>query len=221
MTAGVFGDWNLAQPEVEAIARRAAAQFVPGQHIDNAIVLGAKKVVAVPLGKHGSDHPAVLYRITLPNGEEFRVLAWNVYVARHPRDVHTALMELIDQTQPHAVALSEAYRCHTILGFVTGYRRLQGALPLGENRDCALLLRNDLKVLRSGISRMKQRWVGPKHAKAKGPRRFPHARVQTASGQVVRLMAAHLPTGGPTSHRNGAAVRESIARIVTWLNPNR
>lgn len=208
VTTAVFADWNLGPGRVESIARTAEGSFIPGHGVDNAIVKGAEVTVTV-LSNHGSDHPAVLYRLTLPNGEVFRVLAWNVYVGQKPEAVAKQLSRMIDHYQPHAVALSEAYRCWSVLGRIAGYKRHQGLLPLGENRDCALLLRKDLTVVRSGIRRMRQRWIGPKHSLDKGPRCYPYARVRTKKGSVVRLMAAHLPFGD-------AAVTESIDRIVAW-----
>lgn len=213
MTEAVFADWNLGPGEIEALALRVDGQFVPGHHVDNAIVRGAEKVTVKNLGPWGSDHDALLYTLTLPNDEEFRVIAWNVYVGQRPDKVGIALAKMVDQHQPHAIALSEAYRCYGALGQLAGYRRIQGHVPLGENRDCALMVRLDLTVVRSGIERMARRWVGPKHGLDKEPRRFPRARVRTKSGQTVRLMAAHLPFGP-------APVQESLDRIARWFNPH-
>ena len=205
------GDWNLGPAEVEAIARLAGAEFVKGHGVDNAITDGAEPIEVRPLAKHGSDHRPVLFVFRLPTGEEFRLLTWNVYVAQAPAHVAAELCKMVDHYQPPAVCLQEAYRCRRVLGGIPGYRRIQGLSPLGEARDCAVLVRLDLTYVGRGMTRMRERWVGPKHGLSKRPRIYPRARVKTKGGQVVRLMSVHLPFGAK-------AVAESIKRIVAWFN---
>lgn len=206
----VVADWNLGPGEVEALASKVGGRLVNGHHVDHAVAVGVETVEVRNLGRHGSDHDAVLYRLKLPNGEEFRVIGWNVHRGRNPQVVTVALAKMIDKHQPHAVALSEAYDLRAALKGIAGYRLRHGLLPFGENRDCALLLRQDLVVLNSGVRRMTVGWIGPKHGKAQQPRRYPFARVQTPGGQEVRLMSAHLPFGK-------APVRESLDAIAAWI----
>lgn len=210
MTTVAVADWNLGAGEVEAIARQCGGGFFPGHHVDHAIVRGAEKVSVKNLGRNGSDHDALLYTLTLPGGETFRILLWNVYVGHEPDALGAALARLIDAHQPHLVALSEAYRARKPLGQQSGYRRVQGLLPIGEDRDCAVLIRGDLLVVRKGFLRMREPWIGPKHGLRKRPRVYVRVRVRTKSGQTVRLLAAHLPFGEKPR-------AESIARITAWF----
>lgn len=206
----VVADWNLGPGEVEALARRVGGRLVNGHRIDHALAVGVDVVEVRNLGSQGSNHDALLYRLRLPNGEEFRIIGWNVFNGRSPARIAATVAKLIDRHQPHAVALSEAYSLRRPLKAIPGYALHQSRLPFGENRDCALLLRLDLRVLHSGIRRMALNWVGPKSGKRQQPRRYPFARVRTKGGHEVRLMSAHLPFGK-------APVRESLDAIAAWI----
>jgi hypothetical protein len=218
VTTIAVADWNLGPDEVEALARRVGGQFHYGRHPDHAIVKGAQRVSVRNLGRNGSDHDALLYRMVLPDrlghrdggGEEFRVLLWNVYVGQSTGDLAVTLANLIDRHEPHLVALSEAYKARGVLGAVPGYRRVQGLSPFGESRDCAVLIRRDLTVIRKGFLFMKEPWIGPKHGLRKKPRRYVRVRVRTKSSQTVRLLSAHLPFGEKPR-------AESLARIAAWF----
>jgi hypothetical protein len=206
------GDWNLGPGEVEALGREAGAELAHGRAIDHALFAGLDLVSVRRLGKRGSDHHDVLlFTFALPGGERFRVLCWNVWAGQKPESVQVNLAKLVDEVQPHIIALQEAYRVRRVLGRVTGYRRIQGLLPLpSEDRDCALLVREDLKVLRSGLLRMRSSWISPRTRRPQGARRYPRVRVRTKSGAVVRLLCVHLPFGRKP-------VAESIERIVAWI----
>ena len=116
------------------------------------------------------------------------------------------------------IGLQEAYRCREVLadlGREHGYDVVQGE-NVGEGADCAVLVRTDAPVVRRGLARMRERWIGPKHHLPKQPRVFPRARARLFDDVELRVMSAHPATGGPHGP-NGASVRESLTRIAHWI----
>lgn len=215
------GDWNLSAELVEQLATKAGAQLVLGRAVDHGVA--SDDVVVHGVRRRtmpGSDHAAILLDLSVA-GDRFRVLWWNVYVGQAPAAVLRAVCELVDEWQPHVVALGEAYRCRRELARVPGYRRHQARPGKGwrsEAAELALLVRRDVRVLRSDRLLMAWDWTGPVHGNRHGPRHYRRARLQLPGGAVVRLLAVHLPTGGYDG-RNDDAVRESVGRIVEWLRP--
>ena len=210
--AAIFADWNLSGSEVAQLAARMGANFIEGHAVDHGIVHGADSVTVTNVGKHGSDHPALLFTLTFGR-DVVRTLWWNVYVGQKPADVGASLGWLADQYQPHVIALCEAYHCRKVLSGIAGYHRFQGLF--GEAKEIAVLVRRDIRVLRMGWLRMKTRWIGPKHRRPHGPRRYARLRLELRSGLRFRVLAVHMPTGGYHGP-NSAAVQESADAIVRW-----
>lgn len=205
------GDWNLRLDEVRAIAEAVDGRVAVGHEVDRAIYRGLHREAVRQLGELGSDHQAILWTFTDPvDGYQLRVLWWNVWVGQKPETVLRTVATLVDQHQPHIVALCETYRCGKVLGQIPGYRRSRGFF--GEGRDITVLVRRDLNVLGRSAWRMVVPWV---HHVPKTPRVYRRVRLELPSGQRLRFAAVHLPTGGPAGPSR-LAVSESIARIQRW-----
>jgi hypothetical protein len=207
----VLGDWNEDQPAIRAVAEKAGATFVRGYHVDNAVVHGLKPVDVQRLAPGGSDHHPILYTFEV-DSHRIVALAWNVYEGQDPKAVRRRLAAIITRFRPNVIALSEAYHCGPELEGLAahrGYHLSQGP-NVGEQADCALLVRDDRPIASPGPARMREPWVGPKHGLAKRPREYPRARYHLAPGLVLRVAAVHLPFGDKP-------LAESNAWIVRWI----
>lgn len=215
----VPGDWNLPRETVAELARRVSGQLVQGRGVDHVLLAGDDvrlRRVRRDLPAHGSDHDPLLVDLDLA-GELVRLLWWNVYVGQPPERVAQALTEFLALSSPHVVALAEAYRCRPELAKLArraGYRLVQSRRR-GEPCNLAVLVRDDLRILRRGRAKMRTAWIGPVHGLRKSPREFPRLVLRTPGGVRFRLLAVHLPTGG-TEGRNAEAVREAVERIARW-----
>lgn len=213
VAAAIVGDWNETAADVDALARVIGAHGSIGHGVDRAVVRGDVVMRARRLGRHGSDHPAILYVLSLASGDVVRVVGWNVHglPARRgltPTQVARAVAQLVDAHQPHAFVLIEAYRARKALGTIAGYRRRQGR-NIGERADVALLIRRDVAIRRRGRLRMTRRWLGPIHRVWKMPRIYPTVRLRFELGGELRLLGYHGPFGaGP--------VAESRRRLIRW-----
>lgn len=216
-----IGDYNLNDTQVRALAEQIGGRLVMGRGVDHGILTGDDvRLVGVRrnLPRYGSDHGPILVDLdiewdNLELLERVRVLWWNVYVGQHPDTVLRAVCELVDEHQPHVVALGETYRCRGVLGRVPGYRRHQG--HRGEAVAMTVLVRRDVEVRSRGWLNMRRDWIGPVHDKLHGPRSFPRLRLRFKHGAELRLLAVHFPTGGHDG-RNRAAVLEAAKRVKRW-----
>lgn len=219
------GDYNEPAEKVAELARAAGGRLVRGRGVDHLILavegpgqVQVGEVVVLPKGR--SDHHPLLIPLTI-DGVQLDHLVWNVYVGQ-PRDyVRPRLRRLIRRHRPRVVSLQEAYGLGPMLARLaeaTGYHLIHGP-NTGEAADCALLIRDDRRLASHGRVRMRTRWTGPKHGRAKAPREYPRGRQRLAPGPdgiVLRALVVHQPTGGTTG-RNGDAVAESRRRITRWL----
>jgi len=103
------GDWNTPA----AKARTGTGERVAGYGIDLTAYKRCRIVSKTRLGKHGSDHHAVLvtYEHTDANGKDQRLTAiwWNVRVGHAPADVRKAIEGWTTRYHPDVIGLSEAY----------------------------------------------------------------------------------------------------------------
>jgi hypothetical protein len=142
------------------------------------------------------------------------VITWNVCVENSADHIQTGLRELA-QSRPHVIALQECYHYRPHL---PGYRVFQ--LPrrpdehglVNEDADVAVLIRDDVKVKRHRVIRMKQPWVGPKAGKKHAPRVF-HTFALKVDGKTWKVAAAHWAFPAD----NAAAVAEHKRWTARWL----
>lgn len=157
---------------------------------------------------------------------ELHVVTWNVCVENHPDNVHRGLTA-IAKSQPHVIALQECYHLTgkkrpTLPGYTTYQlppaKRHDGLVD--ESASVAVLIRDDVKVKRHQIVRMKHTWVGPKEGIKHAPRVF-HAfvlevggAVDPASGGWVRGKTWKV-SGGHWAYPDGNAA--TVAEHEAWL----
>jgi hypothetical protein len=119
----------------------------------------------------------------------------------------------IREHSPDVVVITEAYHARPWLRGVAkleGYRLHQYTRDEGpEAPGIAVLVRRPLRVARRWPMRMFKRWTGP-HGREHAPRTYPVFTI------AERLLAAHLPSGGPDGD-NAAAWAESWRRITAWM----
>lgn len=215
-----LGDINLTAAQFDRfIVKPTAGRLVAGQGVDHAAVWGDVEVVRVKrLPRGGSDHHPLLYTLNVGTGkhrERVRVLSWNVYVGQPTAQVKECLEWLTSVWKPHLVFLFEAYRCRPVLAQIEGYQLHQRVIP-GEGRGLAVLVRDDVKIIRRGWLRMHAWWTGPVHGHRKRPRTYPRLAVRLPKGAHLRGLGLHLPTGGILGP-NSIAVAETVARVQDWV----
>lgn len=146
------------------------------------------------------------------------VLAWNVYIGNLPGKVRAQLAKWIDDHSPHVIILMEATRMYGHLDGL-GYRVIQfrprrmrpGNQPATAN--IAIMVRRDLRILRTAALWMTVFWLGPKHGWPQDPRVYRFVKVRRGGllrGKTWRLGGAHTPFGKE-------ARVESRVRLVRWL----
>lgn len=152
-----------------------------------------------------------------------RLIAWNIRTGN--KQAQAAVRDLIDEHQPHVLALSEAYSLRLPDGFC-GYDVRQEAVPnarrapwfhepVSEYGEQATLYRPGVGVGRDRVVPMSQTWIGPVNGLEHEPRRSRRSRV-VVDEQPWRLCLDHWATGG-VNGRNKAAVREQIRRSRAFL----
>lgn len=142
------------------------------------------------------------------------VLAWNIYIGTSDAAGRKSLSAMIKAEKPHVIAVMEATRQLGNLNGL-GYQVFQlkpspqrpGNIP--NDANIALMVRNDVKVYKSFVHRMKTFWRGPKHGRAQDPRVYRSVKIKFA-GRKVRFACAHTPFGE-------AARIESANFLVRWL----
>ena len=142
------------------------------------------------------------------------VLAWNIYIGTSDAAGRKSLSAMIKAKQPHIIAVMEATRQFGNLEGL-GYQVFQlkpspkrpGNIP--NDANIVLLVRDDIKVKRSFVHRMKTFWRGPKHGHPQDPRVYRSVKFRFA-GRKTRVACAHTPFGE-------AARIESANFLVRWL----
>jgi hypothetical protein len=142
------------------------------------------------------------------------VLAWNVYIGNTVAQVRGNLNRLINFNNPEVIVLMEASKMYGHLDGL-GYKVVQlmpkpirpGNQP-GQG-NVAILVRNDIKILRRVSLRMKTFWLGPKHGWPQDPRVYRAVKIQFGA-KKWKVLGAHTPFGT-------AARDESRRKLVRWL----
>lgn len=154
--------------------------------------------------------------------QTLRVLLWNAYVGNAPAEVIQKLNALALAHLPEVIVLNEATRVQGDL-VLEHYRTFHEANPprrrsklRPEAADTAVLVRKDITVRKHRVKRMTRTWLVLRYRKRHEPRLY-HLLWLEKNGQVWKVGAGHLPTGGMRSRSNGPAVRESVAFIRSWM----
>jgi len=119
-----LGDYNL----FEHVVAQAVEGKVTGYRIDLNAYRNCKLVKKIRLGKHGSDHHAMLYVLEYVDAKgrkhHLTLIAWNVERGHSVADVRAAIEAWRDRYHPDVFALTETYLLHGHLGGL-GYQVVQ------------------------------------------------------------------------------------------------
>lgn len=142
------------------------------------------------------------------------VIAWNVYIGTTSARARKALRDMIILHNPEIFGLIEAKNLYGDLHGL-GYQVVQlKPRPLRKGNqeaqaNVAILVRNDIRILRRFALRMRTFWRGPKHGWAQDPRVYRWIRIKW-QGRVWKIGVAHTPFGA-------AARLESNNRLMEWF----
>lgn len=142
------------------------------------------------------------------------IIAWNIYIGTGAKAARTALRDFIERFSPEIIALMEATNLYNDLDGL-GYEVIQlrpkpsrkGNRP-GQG-NIALLVRNDVPILKRKALHMRKFWRGPKHGLPQDPRVYRSILVEF-DGRKWKIGCAHTPFGTE-------ARIESRFRLVRWL----
>ncbi len=146
------------------------------------------------------------------------ILAWNIYIGRSIDAVRKALRPMLDRYDPEIVALMEATKMYGHLNHM-GYQVVHmKPKPRGKGHqpaeaDIALLVRDDIELVKPFTMRLKEFWRGPKHGWTQDPKVYRWVLIRWG-GKVWKVGCAHTPFGA-------AARLESRNRLVKWFRKTR
>ena len=149
-----------------------------------------------------------------PNSKIIDVLAWNVYIGNSPDEVRPKLENILIKENPEVAGLMEATRMRGHLQGL-GYQVIQlkprpkhpGNQPGDAN--IAILVRNDVEIVKKFSMRMKTFWKGPKHGLHQDPRVYRGVKIKWV-GRIWKIGVAHTPFGEE-------AREESRNRLILWF----
>jgi exonuclease III len=128
------------------------------------------------------------------------------------------LRQAIERHRPDVVVVTEAYHARAWLLAIAlrlGYRLRQYSRARGaEAPGIAVLVKRQLRVVNRWPMRMGHRWTW--RGRVRRPRVYP-ALVLADGSWIWRLLAVHLPPGGPAGE-NAEAWAESWRRAASWLS---
>lgn len=142
------------------------------------------------------------------------IIAWNIYIGTSIREARVSLRKLIKEYNPEIFALMEASKLYEQLDGL-GYEVIQlKPKPLREGNqpgqgNIALLIRDDIEIVKRKALRMTTFWIGPKHGWPQDPRVYRWVKIRW-QGRIWKVGAAHTPFGA-------AAREESRRKLVRWL----
>lgn len=142
------------------------------------------------------------------------VLAWNVYIGHRPEKVRGSLGGLLAAYQPEVAALMEASRLYghlTGLGYKVVQLKPRASQPGNqpETGNIAILVREDVQIVKRLTQRMREFWTGPKHGWPHDPRVNRSVKIRV-DGTVWKVKAGHGPFGDE-------AKAEFQRRLARWL----
>lgn len=146
--------------------------------------------------------------------KSLKILAWNVYIGNHPSAVRSHLNDILVAHNPEVAGLMEATRMYHHLGGM-GYQVVQlrprprrlGNQP--ADADIAIMVRNDVEIIKRGALRLLTFWKGPVHGLPQDPKIYRFVKVKYRN-QIWKIGVAHTPFGIK-------ARAESRIRLVRWL----
>ena len=130
------------------------------------------------------------------------------------------LRELIRRDRPDVVVVEQAYRARGFLARAAkreGYQHHQyKAAPGAEWTGIAVLVRDNVDIVRTQPLVMEREWTGPKAGKRHEPRVYP-VLVLRKQGVTFRVIGIHFPT-----HNQPRAQAESARAVVSYVrdHPN-
>jgi endonuclease/exonuclease/phosphatase family metal-dependent hydrolase len=140
------------------------------------------------------------------------VIAANIESRRRSKD----LRELIRDNKPDVVVVEQAYRARRFLSRTAkrlGYQHHQYERgPGAEWTGIAVLVSNNVNIIRTKPLLMEREWVGPKAGKRHEPRVYPTL-VLRKEGVTFRVIGIHLET-----HNQPRAQVESLREIRGYFN---
>ncbi len=122
-----------------------------------------------------------------------KVLYWNVYVGHNPAHVMDELRAMVKEFNPEVVGLGEASRIEGRSEHVPGYTAYWLKETYTGEGGTIALVRDDVDLRHWNWIKFTKWWVGPKHGKAQGPKRFWNGRIKDKRLGLVRLSIGHWP----------------------------
>lgn len=139
---------------------------------------------------------------------KMEIFSHNAFVGQDPKVYRKHLKAMIANENPDILVISEAKNLFGHLDGL-GYKVYQLKPRTIATANIVVLVREGLKVRKSLIMRMLQKWVGPKAGVAQPGRIYRSINVEKG-GLVWKVGGFHIPFGV-------AARAETFARITKWL----
>lgn len=149
---------------------------------------------------------------------ELSIVFWNIWVGHRITHVRAQLRAIRDLRNPEIIGLMEAAHMYGHLGGL-GYRVFQVRRKsrrgyVSEAANSAILVRNDVKVVRRWFLILKLVWKGPKLGKKHDPRWFPVVLVKHRGRIWKTAPACHLPFGSAQKAEADRALRTLLRRTL-------
>lgn len=144
------------------------------------------------------------------------IVFWNIWVGHKAAHVRSQILEIRRLRNPEVIGLMEAAHMYGHLEGL-GYRVFQVRRKsrrgyVSEAANSAILVRDDVKVVRRWFLILKLVWKGPKLGKKHDPRWFPVVLVKHARRVWKTAPACHLPFGSAQR----AEADRGLRRLLKW-----
>lgn len=130
-------------------------------------------------------------------------ISWNVNQKNDPTNVRANLIKMIDRHSPDAIYLYEATHLYNRLDGL-GYQVLH--MPNGSVMG---LVRNNLTVTKSRLTRMREYWTGPLMGKRQAPRTYRTIKIKKRK-TIWKTIGVHLPFGNKPRSESVRWIRKAI-----------
>lgn len=149
---------------------------------------------------------------------ELAIVFWNIWVGHKVTHVREQIRDILKECNPEVIGLMEAAHMYGHLeglGYqVFQVRRKSRRGYVSEAANSAILVRNDVKVVRRWFLILKLVWIGPKLRKKHDPRQFPVVLVKHMRRVWKTAPACHLPFGQSPKAEADRALRRLLSRTV-------
>lgn len=144
------------------------------------------------------------------------IVFWNIWVGHKVTHVREQIRDIHKHYNPEVFGLMEAAHMYGHLEGL-GYRVFQVRRKsrrgyVSEAANSAILVRNDVKVVRRWFLILKLVWKGPKLGKKHDPRWFPVVLVKHKGRTWKTAPACHLPFG----EKQRAEADRALRRLLAW-----